>query len=99
MSYDGILIGVGSFLIIGLLHPVVIKAEYYFGTGVWPLFLVIGLLCVGISAFITELVASALSAVLGFSLLWSIRELFQQRERVRKGWFPRNPNRTDGDHT
>ena len=32
MNYDGIIIGIGTFLIIGLLHPVVIKAEYYFTT-------------------------------------------------------------------
>ncbi|MBQ5358077.1 MAG: DUF4491 family protein [Alistipes sp.] len=26
--------------------------------------------------------------VIGCSCLWSIRELFEQRECVRKGWFP-----------
>ena len=29
----------------------------------------------------------------GCSCLWSIKELFEQRERVRKGWFPENPKR------
>ena len=29
--------------------------------------------------------------ILGFALLWSIHELFQQKERVRKGWFPKKP--------
>ena len=24
---------------------------------------------------------------------WSIKEVFEQRERVRKGWFPKNPKR------
>ena len=28
-------------LIIGLFHPVVIKAEYYWGTGCWWIFLVL----------------------------------------------------------
>ena len=28
---------------------------------------------------------------IGCSCLWSIKELFEQRERVRKGWFPENP--------
>jgi len=27
--------------------------------------------------------------VWGASSFWSIGELFQQRERVRKGWFPK----------
>jgi len=32
-------------------------------------------------------------AVLGFSLLWSIKELSEQKDRVEKGWFPKNPKR------
>jgi len=31
MNFTGIIIGVASFLCIGLFHPVVIKAEYYLG--------------------------------------------------------------------
>ena len=33
-SYNltGLVIGISTFLIIGLFHPVVIKCEYYFGT-------------------------------------------------------------------
>ena len=27
------------------------------------------------------------------SLMWSIGELKEQRKRVERGWFPRNPNR------
>jgi hypothetical protein len=34
-----------------------------------------------------------LLAVWGASSLWSIGELFEQRERVAKGWFPKNPKR------
>lgn len=93
MSGSGLVIGAGTFLIIGLLHPVVIKTEYYFGKGVWPLFLLAGLACLAGSLFLRPVVASSLLAVWGFSLLWSIRELFEQEERVQKGWFPSNPNR------
>ncbi len=32
MNFAGILIGGAAFLIIGLFHPIVIKAEYYDGT-------------------------------------------------------------------
>ena len=35
MNYVGILIGLATFLIIGLFHPLVIKGEYYFGTRCW----------------------------------------------------------------
>ncbi len=40
MHIDGLLIGLLAFLIIGVLHPVVIKGEYYFGIKIWPVFLV-----------------------------------------------------------
>lgn len=31
INFDGLLIGIVTFLIIGLFHPVVVKAEYYWG--------------------------------------------------------------------
>ena len=93
MNFSGILIGLGSFLIIGLLHPVVIHVEYRWGKKTWPAFLVPGLACIAASVFLQPYWAAALLAVLGFSLLWSIHELFEQEERVRKGWFPANPDK------
>ena len=35
INFDGLLIGIVTFLIIGLFHPVVVKAEYYWGTKCW----------------------------------------------------------------
>lgn len=93
MYLEGIFIGIGAFLIIGLLHPVVIKAEYYFGKKIWPLFLIGGVLTILLSLFIENILVAALVGVLGFSFLWSIRELFEQEERVKKGWFPKNPKK------
>ena len=43
LHFEGLLIGVCTFLIIGLFHPVVIKCEYYWGTRLWWVFLVLGL--------------------------------------------------------
>ena len=37
----------------------------------------------------TSLILSILLAVWGASSLWGIGELFEQRERVAKGWFPK----------
>ena len=93
MNFEGIIIGIGAFLIIGLLHPVVIKAEYHVGKHVWPVFLVGGIIFVILSLFIENIIIVALVGVLGFSLLWSIHELFQQEDRVKKGWFPKNPKK------
>ena len=95
MNFTGIIIGIAAFLIIGILHPVVIKTEYYFGKGMWPAFLVSGLICIALSVITESMIPSILLAVLGFSLLWSIHELFEQEERVRKGWFPENPKKKD----
>ena len=93
MRFEGILLGACAFCIIGLLHPVVIQTEYHFGVRAWPAFLAAGLACIAGSLFVHAAIGSALLAVLGFSLLWSVRELFEQRERVRKGWFPSKPGR------
>ncbi len=91
MNYTGLLIGLATFLIIGLFHPIVIKTEYYFGTKPWYLFLIAGIGAIVGACFIGHVLASALLGVTGFSCLWSILELFEQRERVRKGWFPKGP--------
>jgi hypothetical protein len=93
ISYTGILIGAGAFFIIGLLHPVVIKGEYYFGTRIWPYFLAGGIVSVILSVIVENIVASSLLGVLGFSLFWSIHELFEQKHRVEKGWFPKKEDK------
>lgn len=93
MNIDGLLIGAATFLIIGLFHPIVIKAEYYLGVKCWWIFLIAGILGVFGSLFVGDSLLSTLLGVLSFSSFWSIKELFEQRERVRKGWFPKNPKK------
>ncbi|MBQ0157588.1 MAG: DUF4491 family protein [Bacteroidales bacterium] len=93
MYYQGLIIAVGTFLLIGLFHPIVIKSEYYFGVRCWWCFAIVGVACIVASLFVAQVLLSSLLGVLGCSCLWSILELFEQRERVRKGWFPRNPRR------
>ena len=83
MNYAGIIIGLGTFLIIGVFHPIVIKAEYYFGKRCWWVFLLAGAGAAAGSLFISNIIVSTLS----------ILELFEQEKRVAKGWFPRNPKR------
>lgn len=90
----GLIIGLGTFLVIGIFHPIVIKAEYHFGTRCWWWFLLAGLVAIGLTLAINNVLASALLGVTGFSCFWSILEVFQQQERVHKGWFPRNPKRS-----
>ena len=93
MHFEGLAMGVIVFLIIGIFHPVVIKVEYYFGKKVWPVFFVIGWSFVIWSLFTENLFFSIFLGGFGFSCLWSIGELIEQEGRVKKGWFPKNPNR------
>ena len=95
MYYSGIIIGAATFFIIGIFHPIVIKGEYYFGTRCWWAFLLVGILCVGGSVFIDNETLSILLGVTGCSALWGIGEVFEQKQRVKKGWFPMNPKRKD----
>lgn len=74
-------------------HPLVIKTEYYTGTHLWWLFLLVGIAAIVGALFIENVIASSLLGVVGASMLWSIGELFEQRKRVLKGWFPMNPKR------
>lgn len=91
MNFIGIIVGLATFLIIGLFHPLVIKAEYYLGAKCWWIFLLAGI-CFGVlSVLINNLIVSTIFGVTAFSSFWSIHELMQQKERVRKGWFPEGP--------
>ena len=95
MNFTGIIIGVSAFLCIGFFHPVVIKAEYYFGTRCWWVFLLVALGYIAGSLAAKGVIASTVLGVVAFSSLWSILELFKQRRRVERGWFPKNPKRRD----
>ena len=92
-NLTGLVIGVVTFLIIGLFHPLVVKAEYYLGTKSWWLFLIFGLANVAASVLICNLIWSVITGVTAFSSFWSILEIFEQKKRVEKGWFPANPKK------
>ena len=93
MNYAGIIIGVFGFIITGIFHPIVVKCEYYFSEKIWYIFLILGLICAGISMIIESEIISGILGILSFVLLWCIKELKEQTKRVKKGWFPKNPNR------
>ena len=95
MNFTGIIIGLATFLIIGVFHPIVIKAEYYFGTKCWWVFMLTGIIFGAISLIVNNLILSTILGVIAFSSFWSILELKEQKERVRKGWFPAGPGHKD----
>lgn len=89
----GLFIGICTFLIIGFFHPIVIKCEYYWGTKCWWVFLLLGIVGVASSLYIDDIILSTLLGVFAFSSFWTIKEVFDQEKRVKKGWFPKNPKR------
>ncbi len=93
LHFTGIIIAISTFLIIGLCHPLVIKQEYYTGTRYWWVYLLIGIVCISCAFLIENVIFSSILGVTGASFLWGIGELFSQKKRVQKGWFPMNPKR------
>lgn len=88
-NLSGLVVGLVTFLIIGLFHPLVIKGEYYFGVKIWWAFAILGLLGCVASIMLDNLILSVMMGVVAFSSFWSIGEVFEQRKRVEKGWFPK----------
>jgi len=93
MYFTGITIALMTFLTIGIWHPIVIKTEYRWGTRPWIVYLLIGIACCGGALFVENIYLSSFLGVFGASSLWGIGELFSQKKRVEKGWFPMNPKR------
>lgn len=94
MNLIGLAVGIITFMLIGIFHVIVIKAEYFFTKKIWPLFLIAGLFLLILSLFVPSTILSSIIAILGITCLWSIKELFEQEKRVEKGWFPSNPKRS-----
>ncbi len=97
-NLTGLVIGIATFLIIGIFHPIVIKTEYYLGKKYWWIFLITGILGAGASILLPNVILSSLAGVFAFSSFWCILEVFEQSKRVEKGWFPSNPKRKKGSN-
>ncbi len=93
MNWLGIAAAVVSFVCIGVFHPIVIKAEYYFSSRCWPLFFAVGAASAAGSLFVENALVSVALGSFGCACLWSILELKEQERRVARGWFPKNPKR------
>lgn len=93
MNFYGLAMGSTMILAIGFGHMLVIKWEYYWGSKSWPGLLAIGSLLVIASCFTDSILLSGSLGILGATLLWGVVELFKQRKRVERGWFPKNPKR------
>lgn len=72
----------------GLLHILILKWEYAFGTRGWWIYLMLGVACIIYTFFTPITLLKASLIIIGTNLLWSVHELFKQYDRVKKGWFP-----------
>ena len=72
-----------------------IKGEYYFGEKIKWAFLAGGIIFLILSIIANGIVLSAIFGVTSFSSFWGIKEVVEQVERVKKGWFPANPKHLD----
>ena len=93
MNFTGILLGLCSFLVIGIFHPLVIKAEYHFGRRSWWAFLIMGLIFMALSLACRNQFLSILFGVTACSALRGIGEVTEQHIRVKPLCFPMNPKR------
>jgi hypothetical protein len=80
MYFDGLIIGFAVFLMIGLFHPLVVKAEKYMGKKSKWIFAVVCLISVIMSMYALDWV-SIFWGCLGFSCFWSIFEIDKQEKR------------------
>ncbi|MDR3226953.1 MAG: DUF4491 family protein [Prevotellaceae bacterium] len=84
MYVEGLIVGFLVFLIIGLFHPLVEKAEYYLGKKSKWIFAVAFIISATVSLLVTDLWAIFLGCF-GFSCFWSIFEIDkQQRRRIER---------------
>lgn len=91
LHWYGLAVGIATFLIIGLFHPLVIKGYYRYGLKCRWWFGIAGVLFCAASLVVSNQVLSILCGVTAFSCFWSIKEVAEQRQRVLKGWFPAGP--------
>ena len=92
MNFSGLVLGAVMVLAIGFGHVLVVKWEYQLGAKWWPL-LIVGLFLIIASVLVESKLLSGCLGIIGVVFLYSIHELFKQKERVARGWFPKNPKK------
>ncbi len=96
LNYNGLILGLVAFVVIGVFHPVVAKAEYYFGKRIWWVFFLSGVCFSLLSLCFLGNLLSVILGTIGAGSFWSTHEIFKQHQRVLQGRAKQNPNRTYG---
>jgi hypothetical protein len=88
MNWFGLLLGIATLFIVGLGFFWVIRGERFFGLLWWPYVIGLGLLLICASLFVASTWGSALTGILGASLIWGATEFKEQAVRAELGWYP-----------
>ena len=79
MNFSGIILGLVSFVCIGIFHPLVIKGEYYFGTRCWWAFACVGVIMLIASLFVSAIIYGIFAIyMIGYGLGHNILELVEK---------------------
>ena len=90
MNFFGFLVGLITFIVIGLGFVWVIRGERYLGYLWWPYFMALGIFLFIVSFFIQNNWGSVITGVIGGSFIWGSTEFKEQAIRAELGWFPFN---------
>ena len=82
MNFTGVIVGLATFLIIGVFHPIVIKAEYYLGTKCWWIFLLLGIAGVTTSIFVADIIFYRDDNVASLSYAATVKIVWHRYRRV-----------------
>lgn len=93
LNFSGAIVAAAAIFIVGAMHPVIVIAEFYLSSKVWPIFLIAGTAACAGSLFVSNDMASSILCILGFVLFWGIVAIREQERRVERGWSPKNPKR------
>ena len=92
MNWQGLLVGLAVFAMVGVCHPMVVWMEYNIGRRVWKLLLVVGVFLLVPSLFASGVVASVLGGA-SAAVIYSAVEVVRQHKRAVLGRAARNPRR------
>lgn len=94
-NLTGLLLGLCSFLIIGLFHPLVVKGEYYLGVRCWWGFLLLGIAACVCSVLADGFFVQTLLGVLAFFVVLEHSGGFRAARAGEERVVPGQPQEAD----
>jgi len=87
MYFDGIIIGLIAFIMIGLFHPLVIYGEYHFGVKICTLFFCFGIISCIILIIIENKIISATIAIIDFIVFGVYMNCSNRKKELKMAGF------------